>query len=363
MDENPRETLTRDLRLRFWLGGFAVFIVLLYLLRSILLPFVAGMAIAYLLDPLALRLQKWGMSRTWATVSITLFFFLATVTVLVLLAPILQDQLIGFVQRVPGYVSQLIHRGAPLWGMAKKYLSPADIAKLRASAGDYAGTVISWVAGFLAKLLTGSLALVNLLSLIFITPMVTFYLLRDWSGMTRHIDGLLPRRHAATIRQQLQAIDAILSGWVRGQATVCLALGVIYGAGLSVVGLDLGLVVGLGAGLLSFIPYLGTFTGLVVGVGLALAQSPQLTLAGEVTAVFVVGHLIEGNILAPRLVGDKIGLHPVWVIFALLAGGALFGFLGILLALPVAAVVGVLIRFGTQQYLRSTLYSDGVSPG
>ena len=363
MDENPTETLTRDLRFRFWLGGFAAFIVLLYLLRSILLPFVAGMAIAYLLDPLALRLQKWGLSRTWATVSITLFFFVATVTVLVFLAPILQDELIGFVQRVPGYVSQLVHRGAPLWGMAKRYLSPADIAKLRASAGDYAGTVIEWVAGFLAKLLTGSLALVNLLSLVFITPMVTFYLLRDWSGMTRHIDGLLPRRHATTIRQQLIAIDRILSGWVRGQATVCLALGVIYGAGLSIVGLDLGLVVGLGAGVLSFIPFLGTITGLVVGIGLALAQSQDWTLAGEVAGVFIVGHLIEGNILAPRLVGDKIGLHPVWVIFALLAGGALFGFLGILLALPVAAVIGVLVKFGTQQYLRSTLYSDGVSPG
>jgi predicted PurR-regulated permease PerM len=356
-------TLTRDLKLRFWLGGFVIFLALLYLLRSILLPFVAGMAIAYLLDPLALRLQKWGLSRTLATVSITLFFFCATVLVLVLLAPILQDQLMGFVQRVPAYVSQLIRRGTPLWGMAKNYLSPGDIAKLRASAGDYAGTVIEWFAGFVGTLLTGSLALVNLLSLIFITPMVTFYMLRDWSGMTRVVDELLPRRHATTVRQQLQAIDRILSGWVRGQATVCLALGVIYGAGLSIVGLDLGLVVGLGAGVLSFIPYLGTFTGLVVGLGLALAQSQDLTLTGEVAAVFIGGHLIEGNVLAPRLVGDKIGLHPVWVIFALLAGGALFGFLGILLALPAAAVIGVLIRFGIQQYLHSTLYSDGVSPG
>ncbi|HMA48841.1 MAG TPA: AI-2E family transporter, partial [Magnetospirillaceae bacterium] len=278
MDHTQKGALTRDLRLRFWLGGFVIFLVLLYLLRSILLPFVAGMAIAYLLDPLALRLQKWGLSRTLATVSITLFFFCATVLVLVLLAPILQEQLVGFVQRVPGYVSQLIRRGTPLWKVAKSYLAPGDIAKLRASAGDYAGTVIEWFAGLVGTLLTGSLALVNLLSLIFITPMVTFYLLRDWSGMTRRVDELFPRRHAATIRQQLQAIDRILSGWVRGQALVCLALGVIYGAGLSVVGLDLGLVVGLGAGMLSFIPYLGTFTGLVVGIGLALAQSQDWTL-------------------------------------------------------------------------------------
>lgn len=355
--------MTRDLRLRFWLGGFLIFIGALYLLRSILLPFVAGMAIAYLLDPLAKRLEKWGLSRVLATVAITMIFFFATVAVLFFLAPILQEQLFDFLQRVPGYMTQLVHRARPLWGVIRHYLSPADIAKLRASVGDYAGTVISWLASLIGTLLSGSLALVNLLSLIFITPMVTFYLLRDWAGMTRHIDALFPRRHAATIRQQLLEIDRILAGWVRGQAMVCLILGVIYGAGLSIVGLDLGLVVGLVAGILSFIPYLGTFTGLVVGIGLALAQSQDWTLAGEVAGVFIVGHLFEGNILAPRLVGDKIGLHPVWVIFALLAGGALFGFLGILLALPVAAVIGVLIRFGTQQYLHSTLYSDQVSPG
>lgn len=355
--------MTRDLRLRFWLGGFVIFIVALYLLRSILLPFVAGMAIAYLLDPLAKRLEKLGLSRVLATVAITLIFFMATVAVLFLMAPILQDQIVGFLQRVPGYMTQLVRRAQPLWNMAKHYLSPADIAKLRASAGDYAGTVISWLASLIGTVLSGSLALVNLLSLVFITPMVTFYLLRDWSGMTRHIDTLFPRRHAATIRQQLHAIDRILAGWVRGQAMVCLILGVIYGAGLSIVGLDLGLVVGLVAGILSFIPYLGTFTGLALGIGLALAQSQDWTLAGEVGGVFLVGHLFEGNILAPRLVGDKIGLHPVWVIFALLAGGALFGFLGVLLALPVAAVIGVLIRFGTQQYLHSTLYSDQASPG
>jgi predicted PurR-regulated permease PerM len=355
--------LTRDLRLRFWLSGFVIFVVLLYLLRSILLPFVAGMAIAYLLDPFARRLEKWGLSRTLATVAITLFFFVTTVAAIFFLAPILQEQLFGFLSRVPNYMNQIVHRAQPIWGMAKHYLSPADLAKLRASVGDYAGTVIEWLASVIGALLSGSLALVNLLLLIFVTPMVTFYLLRDWSGMTRHLGSLFPRRHAATIRQQLQEIDRILAGWVRGQATVCLILGIIYGAGLSAVGLDLGLVVGLVAGVLSFIPYLGTFTGLVVGLGLAIAQSQDWALSGEVAGVFIVGHLIEGNVLAPRLIGEKIGLHPVWVIFSLLAGGALFGFLGILLALPVAAVIGVLVKFATHQYLHSTLYSDQVSPG
>jgi len=355
--------MSRDLRLRFWLGGLACFLLALYLLRSILLPFVAGMAIAYLLDPLAERLRKIGMNRTWATVTITMGFLLVVVAGLILLVPVLQDQISGFMSRVPGYFNQMVQRSAPLLKTAKTYLSPADIAKLKAAAGEYAGTVVGWLADLIGKLLSGSLALANILSLIFITPMVIFYLLRDWRDMTHQVDALLPLRHADVIRAQFKAIDNILSGWVRGQATVCLILGLIYGLGLSVVGLDLGLVVGMGAGLLSFVPYLGTITGFVVGLGLAWAQSSDWTLPSMVASVFIIGNILEGNLLAPRLVGKKIGLHPVWVMFALLAGGALFGFLGVLLALPVAAVVGVLTKFATQQYLASSLYSDQVSPG
>jgi predicted PurR-regulated permease PerM len=300
-----------------------------------------------------------GLSRTWATVSMTLGFFMVALTAILLLAPLLEDQLVSFVQQVPAYVNQLVHRSKPVWGKAIAYLSPSDINKLKGAAGEYAGTVVSWAAAFIGTVLTGSLALVNILSLIFITPMVIFYFLRDWRRLTHEVDGLLPRRHAQTIRTQLKAIDQILSGWVRGQAMVCLILGLLYGVGLSLVGLDLGLVVGISAGLLSFVPYLGTISGFVIGVGLALAQSQEWKLAAMVTAVFIIGNMFEGNLLAPRLVGKKIGLHPVWVIFALLAGGALFGFLGILLALPVAAVIGVLTRFGIQQYLASSLYSDG----
>jgi predicted PurR-regulated permease PerM len=211
-----------------------------------------------------------------------------------------------------------------------------------------------------SHLVTGSLAVFNVLSLVFITPVVTFYLLRDWKTVTRLVDSWLPRAHAETIRTQLRAIDVTLAGFVRGQAMVCVALASFYGLGLTVVGLDLGLVVGLAAGLGSFIPYFGTVSGFVVGLGLAVAQSQDWTLAAMVAGVFVVGNLLEGNILAPKLVGEKIGLHPVWVIFALLAGGALFGFLGILLALPVTAVIGVLTRFALSRYLESSLYRGEV---
>ena len=348
--------LSRESNLRVWLIGFVVFGLLLYLLRGILLPFVAGMAVAYLLDPQARRLEGFGLSRTAATIIITFSFFIFVVILALVLVPLLEDQVVGFAQRVPGYVHQLINRGEPVWRAAKAYLSTKDLEQLRSAGGEYAGTLATWLAGAFSRLLSGSLVLVNILSLIFITPVVTFYLLRDWHGVTDRINSWLPRAHAETIRLQLHEIDAILAGFVRGQALVCVVLGAFYALGLTVVGLDLGLVVGLAAGMCSFIPYLGSISGFLVGTGLAFAQSQDWTLAAMVAGVFLVGNLLEGNVLAPKLVGEKIGLHPVWVIFSLLAGGALFGFLGILLALPVAAVIGVLARFTMDQYLGSPLY-------
>ncbi|WP_338056190.1 AI-2E family transporter [Telmatospirillum siberiense] len=355
--------MSRENKLWFWLIGLIVCCLLLYFLRGMLLPFVAGMAVAYLLDPLARRLERLGLSRVFATVIITLSFFLCVVLLIGIVGPLVEDQLIGFGHRVPNYVHQLINRGEPVWRAAKSYLSTKDIEQLRTAGGEYAGTLATWAAGMFSRLLTGSLVVVNLLSLIFITPVVTFYLLRDWHGVTQRFDSWLPRAHAETIRQQLHEIDTILAGFVRGQALVCLSLGAFYALGLTVVGLDLGLVVGFAAGLGSFIPYLGTISGFLVGTGLAIAQSQDWTLAAMVAGVFVVGNLMEGNILAPKLVGEKIGLHPVWVIFALLAGGTLFGFLGILLALPVAAVIGVLTRFGLRRYLDSSLYSGETDEG
>lgn len=356
--------MTREGRLIFWLIALAIFVGLLWLLRGILLPFVAGMAIAYFLDPLADRLERYGFSRTLATVTITLTFFLVVLIVVLLLAPVIGDQITGFAQRVPGYVQQLMHRGEPLWRTVKTYLSPRDIEKLRSAAGDYAGTVAGWLGTVFERLVSESLVVANLLSLIFVTPVVTFYFLLDWHRVTALIEKLMPRQHAGVINRELAQIDSILSGFVRGQALVCLSLALFYGIGLTLVGLDLGLVVGLVSGILSFAPFLGTVSGLVVGIALGFAQSSSWTLPAMVAGVFLVGNLLEGNLLAPRLVGSKIGLHPVWVIFALLAGGALFGFLGLLLAVPTAAVIGVLARFAVGHYLASPLYSgDAPLPG
>lgn len=355
--------MTSGQRLRFWLIGTVVFVLALWLLRAVLLPFVAGMAIAYFLDPVADRLQRAGLSRTLATLLITGGFFVVMVVLLILLVPVLQEQVLDFAHRMPDYIDALSKRLQPIILDLKRKLSARDIEKLRSSVGEYAGTAVTWGVELLRGLLTGGLALVSLLSLVFITPVVTFYLLRDWDDMVARVDGWLPRQHADTIRAQFREIDRTLAGFLRGQAMVCLALGTMYAVGLTLVGLDLGLVIGLVSGLVSFIPYLGTLTGFAVGVALAYAQTQDWVMPAMVTAVFVVGNLIEGNFLAPKLVGDRVGLHPVWIMFALLAGGGLFGFVGIILAVPVAAVVGVLVRFSLSHYLQSPLYrGNGPAP-
>ncbi|NFV81940.1 AI-2E family transporter [Magnetospirillum aberrantis] len=348
--------MTSGQRLRFWLIGLALALALLYVLRGMLLPFVAGMAVAYFLDPLADRLERAGLSRLAATSVITASFFMVVVVALVILVPVIEDQVLAFAHKVPGYVDTLNERLQPLLVEAKKRLSPRDIEKLRSSVGEYAGTFASWGLGALRSVLSGSLAVFNVLSLVFITPVVTFYLLRDWDKMVSRVDSWLPRDHADTIRTQMKEINRTLSGFIRGQATVCLCLGLIYGIGLSVVGLDLGLVIGLGAGVLSFIPYLGSIAGFVTGMGLALAQGADWHLPVFVAVVFAIGQVAEGNFLTPKLVGDKVGLHPVWIMFALLAFAALFGFVGLLLAVPLAAVIGVLVRFALGRYLSSPLY-------
>ncbi len=230
--------------------------------------------------------------------------------------------------------------------------------KLRDLVSGQAGAMLGFLAGALTRIVGGGFALFNVLSLLVVTPVVAFYLLRDWPGMVRRVDGWLPRRYAGVLRQQAEEMDRILSAWLRGQALCCLLLALFYALALQLVGLDLGLIVGLTAGLLSFIPYVGSITGGVTSIGLALAQFPTWAGVAEVAGVFVAGQLLEGYVIYPRFLGDRVELHAVWVIFALFAGGAVFGFLGVLLAVPVAAMIGVLARFWLRRYLGSPLYSD-----
>nr|WP_298688730.1 AI-2E family transporter [uncultured Dongia sp.] len=346
-------------RMRRWpsyLAALIVFLILVYLLRTVLLPFVAGMGVAYFLDPVCDRLEKWGCSRTLATTLVTIAFVLIVVLGFLLVVPLLIEQLTNFITSLPELVERAHMRLLPLYESFRLRFDLPAVDDLGGMLRNRLGTVFGFVTQTLQGVVSGGAALANLLSLIFITPVVTFYLLRDWDIITAQLDNLLPRDHAETIREQGRAIDTTLAGFIRGQATVCLVLGVFYAVALMLVGLPFGLVIGMIAGLLTFIPYVGCLSGLIISMAIALASFDGWQGPVAVAVVFVVGQVVEGNFLTPKLVGDRVGLHPVWIIFALLAGGALFGFVGLLLAVPVAASIGVLVRFGIGRYLMSPLY-------
>ncbi len=352
--------MTRDRRLIFWLVGAALLLAVLHVLDDILLPFVVGLALAYLLDPLADLLESWSLPRWLAAALITLGAIVVVVALILLLLPLLQTQLMEFAGRVPQYLEVVRERAVALLEMLQARLSAEEMTELRNRIGAFAGQdAVAWLGGVMGGLWSGGAALLNLLSLVVVTPIVTFYLLRDWDGIITRIDEWLPRRQAATIRGLVAAIDRTLAGFARGQFMVCAILGAFYGLGLSLIGLDFGLVIGLATGLISFVPFFGMLIGFVTGIGVALAQFGPTLPVGLVAAVFLAGQFIEGNFITPRLIGNRVGLHPVWMIFALLAGGALFGLTGVLLAVPVAAIAGVLIRFALECYLTSDAYGGG----
>jgi predicted PurR-regulated permease PerM len=340
----------------FWLGGLVVIGVMLYLVSGVLLPFAAGFGIAYLLNPLCDRLETMGLPRALASLVVLLGFLLAFALVFLILVPLVESQIIELAGRIPLFLDAARRELNLLMAVVQERLSPEDFARLRDAVGGRLGDAFSWGGRLLTGLLTGGLAFFNILSLVFITPIVAFFILRDWHRLIAAIDRFLPRRHAATIRGQALLVDATLAGFIRGQAMVCLVMGVFYALALSIVGLEFGLVLGLLVGVLLIIPFLGAAVGGILAVVLAIMQFTDWTRVGIVAGIFLVGQTIEGNILTPRLVGGRVNLHPVWVIFALLAFGSLFGLLGLMIAVPVAAIIGVLTRFALQRYLAGPLY-------
>lgn len=344
----------------WWLGALAALALFLWLFDAILLPFIAGFAIAYLLDPAVDRLEQLRLPRWAATTLALILFFLAVVSALLLLAPLIDAQLGRFIQELPRYVARAREIVQPVVEDVWERVGAGDRAEVTQAFGGFAEKALGVVGGVLSGLWSGGLLLFNLLSLLVITPIVAFYLLRDWDVIVAKIDHFLPRRHAPVVRELAREINAVLAGFIRGQALVCLFLGAFYAIGLTLVGLELGLVIGIFAGLVSFVPYLGSLSGLVVSILPAVTQFwPDVWHVGLVVLVFAAGQFIEGNFLSPRVIGDKTNLHPVWIMFALLAGGALLGFLGVLVAVPVAASAGVLVRFLLRRYLESPLYLGG----
>jgi len=338
---------------------FGLLLLALNVFASILLPFLAAAGIAYFLDPVANWLRRLGVPRPLSAFVLVLGLFALVVLFLLLLYPLILAQLNLLIFRIPAYASLLSSLVRDLLVAAEDRLGPEFVdARLRELALGQVSGILSFIGAAIGQVIGGGVALFNVLTLTVVTPVVAFYLLRDWPAILLKMDAWAPRRSLTTVRSLASEVDRILSAWLRGQALVCLSLGLFYAVGLTLAGLDLGLIVGLTAGLVSFIPYVGTLFGLVTSIGLALAQFGNWNEVLVVAFVFVLGQAIEAYILYPRLLGDRVELHAVWVIFALFAGGTLMGFIGILLAVPAAATIGVLARFYLRRYLTSALYLD-----
>jgi len=355
----PGAPATRAQRLALLVGLLVAFGVVLELFASVLLPFVAAGVIAYFLDPPATRLVQAGLRRSAAALVLIVALIVFAFMFALLLYPLIVAQIGILISRVPIYVA-LVHSFAQdSIANLQERLGPEFVNdKLRDLVSSQAGSMLDFASAALRQVIGSGFAIFNVLTLVVVTPIVAFYLLRDWPEVEDRVDSWLPRRYAGALRAQAREVNRILSAWLRGQAMCCVALALYYSVALSVVGLDLGLIVGLTAGILSFIPYVGTITGFVSAVLLALAQFPTYAGLIKVVVVFIIGQLLEGYVIVPRFLGDRVELPAVWVIFALFAGGAAFGFVGVLLAVPVAATIGVLCRFWLRRYLASPLYLD-----
>jgi predicted PurR-regulated permease PerM len=344
-------------QLAFWLVGLVCLIIFLMIFSSILLPFVAGMALAYFLDPVADWFERRGLSRLMATVVILVLFVVLFAIAMIILIPILAGQANQFLKDLPGYITslqQLITKARP--DMLPSWARD-QIGALKDNFSTILGEGTKFLATLFEQIWNSGKAIVDVVSLLVVTPVVAFYLLLDWDRMVSWIDNLVPRDHVQTVRALASEMDSTIAGFVRGQGTLCLVLGIYYGTGLALTGLNFGLLIGLFSGAISFIPYIGSTVGLVLAFGVAVVQFwPEYLNVGLVLLVFFSGQFLEGNILQPKLVGESVGLHPVWLMFALFAFGLLFGFVGLLVAVPAAAAVGVLVRFALNRYLESDLY-------
>jgi predicted PurR-regulated permease PerM len=352
---NVHVSVRRDVAV--WIGLLASLTMVLWLLGGILPPFLLGMAIAYVVDPVVTWLVRRGLSRGVAAGVLVGSFFVAGIGILLIIGPTLIAQVGVLLARTPDIVAATYERTTviaerllPMVGVGPR----SEVPEVLVQAGH---RVEELLAAWVATLFGRGVALVNALGLLAVTPLVAFYLLRDWPKILAHIDGWLPHDYADTIRDQARQMDRVLSGFARGAALVCAGLAVFYGLALSLAGLDFGLLIGVTAGALSFVPYLGALVGFAASVGMALIQFwPDWTRVVLVGGIFLFGNIVSDYIVTPRVIGDRIDVHPLWVLFGFFAGGALFGFAGILASVPACAVIGVVARFAIRQYKASAFH-------
>jgi predicted PurR-regulated permease PerM len=349
-------TLSVSSQLRYYITALVVFAVFIWILGDTLLPLILGGAIAYCLDPLADRLERVGVSRLLATLIITVATILIFIVGALFIIPLLIGQAMALFNAAPEIANNF-------WIFLTTQFPDLldDNSTIRQSLKSLGETIQSRGGDLINGVVASINSILNILIIIFIVPIVTFYLLLDWNNLISKVDQLVPRDHVTNVRYLGQQIDSTLASFIRGQGTVCTIQGVYYAIALMLAGLNYGIVVGFIAGIVSFIPYVGAVIGGGLAVGLALFQFwGDWIIIGAVALIFLIGQVLEGNFLTPKLVGNSVGLHPVWLILALSVFGGLFGFVGMLLAVPVAAIVGVITKFFLEKYKLGALYRGQV---
>lgn len=340
----------------FWCGAIALFLGFVWLFNDILTPFVLGIVIAYLLNPLIKRFSKKGIKRTTGAALVTVLFYSLLIALIAIIAPIVAKESADLIDKFPEYLDKFFILIEPYTIWFQENIGAQYITDVKQFLKENAGKILSVSGGLAGGIAAGGQAVIGLATILILTPLVSFFMMREWPAITDWVEDLIPRQHETMIQDIIEQIDVKLSGFIRGQLTVAFLLGIIYAIALSIAGLNYGFLIGITAGVLSIIPLVGSTVGLLISVTVAWFQAGEISYVAIIAAIFIVGQIVEGNILSPKLLGDSVGLHPLWILFALMAGGALFGILGMLLAVPVAAVVGVIGGFAIQQYKRTPLY-------
>lgn len=340
---------------------FSIAIVLLlgyfmYSISSIMAPFVVSLLIAYLLNPLAKKLDNWGLNRTLVVGFIVFMFMLVIVSIFLKIVPILVDQVQQFIINVPHYREYVLSNVLPFVTEKINQINAQASANLKGILESYSNNFFEYVISIISSFFNSSIAFLNAVALVFFTPILVFYLLKDWSRVVASVDGFIPLIYKDYINGLLVEIDSVLSSYIRGQLNVCLILSTYYVVCLSLLGVNYALLIGIAAGFLIIIPYLGVIIGFIICSVVSLLQFSELKFVYAAIGIFVSGHILESIFITPKLIGDRVGLHPVWLIFALMAAGTIFGFWGMFFAIPVAAVLGVIVRFFLKFYLASNLF-------
>lgn len=344
----------------FWGVTATLFVLTIILFKSILLPFVMGIAVAYLLNPIVNKLGEVGFSRGPASMMILIGFLILLMALIGIFSPIVYRELLQFGNDLPAYIEKFWDMMSPVTAMLEQYIGGVDKGNLESLLKENAGSATKAAKLVVEQIAAGGQAVMDMISVAVFMPIVAYFMMKEWPSVTKWCRDLMPRHSEEVIMGLMKQIDEKLSGFVRGQITVAVVLGVAYAVMLTLAGLKYGFLIGLMSGLLSVIPMVGSAVGLVVSVAVAWFQAGEPTFVLLIAGIFIGGQVIEGNFLTPKLVGDSVGLHPLWVFFALLAGGSLLGILGMFLAVPVAAVIGVLLAFVLQKYKQSAYYQEAV---